>query len=260
MVHFTDSNIKESSGAAYDFNDPSVFYTMNDENGPIYTVDRTTGATVGKFGVNFALNDPEALATNRQGNLFLLDGGNDGSHGTDNLFALYWRSAPGRGYPGTLSWNRATFEFADGSPRNLEGFCINGADSSKRFFISKTNPSKVFAMDPGDTLTNGGHYEIDQVATGLGSYISDMCISPDGNFAMARRMDQNDKVYLYETDDWTELGPSPFTVPSMSKPEGIAINWAQTKYLITSEGQFSTFYERDLPDYLKPGPDFSPCG
>lgn len=262
MPKFQDPVINESSGCAIDIDDADLFYTINDENGPVYAVDRSSGALVGKCGVNRTTIDTEAICMAANGNLWLADSGANGNHVDRETIALLWRQAFGRHYPGTLNWNRATFQYPDGTMRNCEAFIVNPLDVSWRYFLTKTSPGRLYRTPLN--IESGNNYNLVYVQDLPISYVSDACYTPDGSLVLCRR--DPDHVSGATTTIWVlsgdtfELVGTITGLPSMSKSEGVGVTWDQLGFTITNEGAKTTFYNEPMPLAYRQGPGFSPCG
>ena len=95
-----DNRVSESSALAVSPRDPELLHTVNDSGHDpvVYTVDRTSGDVVGTTllgGLDPDTLDPEAIAVDPDGRLWVADTGDNVHRRTD--VALYAVRAPGRG-------------------------------------------------------------------------------------------------------------------------------------------------------------------
>lgn len=258
MPNFTDGRITESSGAAYSLLYPGNFYTNNDENTAVFLVFADNGNTTGTFTVKGAtLIDPECVRVDAQARLWVCDIGDNSSN--RSTVAVYQRGEPGPGNLGPLDFTKYVLNYSDG-PRNAESF-LTHPDGVTRYVISKESNGRLYKLP--DNLSVTGTNTMTFVQNGLGTNVSDATFTPDGRFVLTRRAGQNTTVYVHDpASSWAQIDT--ITVPSLTKPEGITVAGDQLSFLITSEGQYSPFYNVAMPSAyqpLAPGPSPSnPCG
>lgn len=219
-IHWTDSNITESSGLAYSRKWANIAYTNNDENGPIYVVDLTTGDTVGKLTVaDRTMVDPESMSIDFKGGLWLADIGNNDPIGDprDDV-RVYTRGEPGPGHYETKPFTRYILKYPSGTPHNAETF-ITWPDGKKQI-ISKVASGVVYQLPT--TLKTGATNTMTAVfgPDAALNLVSDAVVSQDGRWVFLLRQGQLSTIYVFNTS-WTQVGT--ISMSAMTKPEGIAI-------------------------------------
>jgi hypothetical protein len=250
MVNFTDASIDESSGLAMSVAFADLFYTCNDENGPIYAVQPSTGNTVGTATLAHTLVDPEAVSVDRNGGLWLADIGDNSSNRSS--VAVYLIAAePG---PGTHSPSSSQYvlTYPDG-PRNAEAFVAYLPGDQR--IITKDNPSRVYQL-PSSLVAGGTANGLTHVGTLTVGAVADAAITPDGRFLLLRCEGSNTTVYVHDAVSYAALGT--IDVPSQTKPEGITVAVDQLSFWISSEGVNAPLYNVALPAEYQPAASTAP--
>jgi hypothetical protein len=243
-VIIDDSRIKESSTLAYSKKYPDVVYTLNDENGPIYMVNVTTGKVVGDFKLKgVTLVDPEALDVGSDGFVTLGDiGDNDLNH---KEIAIYVFPEPKLAKRQTIVANKYRLAYKDGKKRNAESLIVNPITNDK-FIITKASPkSEIWKIPnkPSETSVN----KLTLVKTGLPVLVSDASFSRTGSHVVLRQKGKNDIVYVLKASTWTAASPASFKVSRVDQPESIAVNWDNDEISYGSEGAKSPLYTVTFP-------------
>jgi dipeptidyl aminopeptidase/acylaminoacyl peptidase len=265
MVAFTDSRISESSGLATS-SDPAVLWTLNDEPAKphAFGVNTGTGDTVATFSLAGAsLHDPEAIFRDHLRRLWYFDtGDNDSDRPYVRVFVL-GEPAP-NGNHGDLGHTMYKLSYPGGA-RNAEAGFVQPTTNTA-YIISKEASSKLYSL-PAKIYTDRVN-PLTLVHSSMGADVSDASITPDGRFLLSRRQDENTTVYVQRTSDWGF--ETPVTVPSQTKPEGIAVATDQLSFWISSEGSHAPLYQVSMPTAYRPAaavpppkpPSFpaSPCG
>lgn len=266
MVAFVDDRITESSGLTASRRYPSVLWTINDENVKphVYGVNTTTGKTVATFSLRNALiQDPEAIARDSHDRLFYSDiGDNDSNRPYVRLFKL-GEPVPNKSH-GDLACTGYRLGYPGGTSRNAESFFVHPT-TDVAYIITKETPSALYRL-PAKLRTDKTNTLV-LVDSSMGDEVSDASITPDGRFLLTRRKDQNTTVYVHQTTNWDQVGT--ITVPSQTKPEGIAVAADQLSFWVSSEGENAPLYKVTMPAAYqpvqapaipKPTPPATPCG
>lgn len=231
----TDKRIDESSSLAVSRQFIGTAYTANDESDPvIYAFDIPTGQVVGTTRlIGAKLRDPEAMALDRWGNLWLADAGDNKAKRNDA--ALY--GFPEQG-PTTASTPVVRYPIAydDDRAHNVETLLIHPITGEK-YLVTKTKKGsgQVFALprvlDPASP----------NLATDVGAdvprKVSDGAISPNGVWAVLR-----DEKRLYVYDVHSGVLVQTVTAPKLDKGESLSFNPSGRSFLVGSEGKKSPLY------------------
>src|SRR5580765_3971461 len=177
-VTWAPTDITESSGLATSRSWDDAIYTMNDENGPVFCVNPTTGAGRGRFTLKGrTLVDPESLSCDLRGQIHVWDiGDNNADRGYVSLFVL---GEPGPGQHGALACTKYRLQYPGGA-RNAETGIV--WPSGLKQIISKQATSKLYSLP--STLRAGGDYmnQLSDTGTTLGANVSDAVVSSDGHW------------------------------------------------------------------------------
>lgn len=247
MGTWDDSDITESSGLAYSRKWASLVYTMNDEPGPIFAVNTSTGATVGRRDIDGSLSDPESLDIDLNGVLRLFDiGDNDATRDWVNM---YVHGEPGPGY-GDLNWRKFKIKYPGGTSHNAE----TGVSwpNGKIDIVTKEATGKVMRLPK--TLDSGGFNTCTQVKSSSDlNFVSDAVTQKDGRWAFALKQGELDTVFIFD-DHWDQVDT--ISMPSMVKPEGIAITpGGQYLFVCDDNGGPGGHYQRvTIPAGYRPVP------
>lgn len=228
-----DRRITESSGLA--MAGPDLAYTINDENGPVFVIRPSTGATVRTIDPPGHLEDPEAVAVDSQGRLWVGDTG-DGHPPGD--------PARRRHVTITVDGERFAIRYPSG-PVNAEALLVHPITGAA-YVISKARVGRLYAlpqpMAPG-LATDTGHR--------LPAFVTDAAFTRDGRFALMRTMTQPE-LLVFDASTWTQVGALP--APPMAQGESLAVEPDGRSVLIGSEGVHSPLIRVPLPTAFAPPP------
>ena len=227
-----DPRITESSSLAISARFPGIAYTANDEGkAVVYAVDIASGAVVGTTKLKGALfTDPEGLAIDSQGTLWLADVGDNKKRRSEvALFAF-----PEQG-PGEYKVKPATYRiiYSDGIPRNAEAFLLNPRSGAKYIVTKcKKRPGSLFAL-PTELRLN-----TPQVAVDLGipmpAKITDGAFTADGAWVV---LTDGRQAHVLDPVTWAIARSIP--LPQVRQGESLAFDPHGKRFLIGSEGKNS---------------------
>jgi DNA-binding beta-propeller fold protein YncE len=241
-VRLADERINEASGLACSVNHSDLIYTVNDEDGPVFAVDRRTGATVGTFRVaGRKLRDPEALSIGSDGVLWIADIG--ANRGAKKAYALYALAEPGPGDHGELSAARYRVIYPDGSRQNAEAFLVHPV-TGDGYLITRGEFGLLYRVRAGSLDTSRKNL-LEFVQAGLPEQITDACFTVDGAFVLVREFGRRKKVIVLDADTWRVVDE--FRVPKVKQPESIAADPDGAHVWIGSEGDNSPLIRVALP-------------
>ena len=248
VSHMEDGRIKESSGLAYSVKHPDLVYTMNDSgNRPmVFAVQVSTGKVVGETDLeSLDLEDPESIAVDPRGRLWLGDLGDNDRDRDDVSIVAFEEPGPGSAAPRGLQ--RYPVRFNTG-PSNVEAMMVYPA-SGQIFLISKKNEDggkpNLFALPRSLTPDQPN------VATSLNrpmpSGVSDATFTPDGRHAL---IETASTVFVYDSETWQTVGE--FPGPGLSKAESMTVEPGGKSVLMGSEGEDSPLVRIALPAVALP--------
>lgn len=240
VVTLQDSRIDEASWLALPPGpNPTYAYMGNDEDGPIFVVELSSGKTLDTFRLNYALKDPESGDVSPGGALWIADiGDNDANRSYCSLYVLH---EPGTSITtGSLVAERYRFTY-EGGPRNAEAFFIHPI-TGNRYIISKQAVGNLYRNDKG-TLSQDTIGKFRKVGTGLPAYVTEAKFTPDGAWVVARQKDHNNTVIVLDGETFRFDGS--FSVPPTIKGESIDTDG--TSVWFGSEGVHSPLIRTPLP-------------
>lgn len=250
-VLITDDRVSESSGLAHGVLYPDLVYTLNDEPGPIYAIEKTTGNVVGVCTLQgVTLKDSECLDIREDGVMWVSDSGDNNLD--KSSYSVYVFREPGRGTK-TVTAEKYLFKTPHG-PKNLESFCIRPSDDKAmrhRYWISKELPksrlyrSKVGALLPDKVNT------LEYLAGYLPGNTSDVCFSVDGRWVFLRQKDWPVTISVLNGQTWKWLEDIP--CPRTEKGESICADPDGKTVWIGSEGDDSPLIPVTLPEEYQAG-------
>lgn len=216
MGTWKDPNITEASGLACSRKSAAVIFTHNDEDGPVYAANSSTGVTVGKRGVkDHTLTDPEDIDLDILGYLWLADiGDNDANRSSVAVYKLKEFTS---GFPGDVTWTRYVLRYPSGTAHNAETF-MNRSDG-KQFIISKVASGVVYQLPK---LTSGTNQM--KAAHGPDSdlaFVSGGVFQTDGQHSFLLKQGHLSTIYVFDRN-WNQIDT--ISMPAMTKPEGIGIS------------------------------------
>jgi hypothetical protein len=241
-----DDNIKESSGLAYSSKFSDLAYTINDENGPIYTIRPSTGKVVGTIKLDgVKLGDPESLYVDPYGHIWLGDLGDNDEERDDA--AIYAFNEPGAGKFEVKQTLKFPVNFDDG-PTNVEAMLVNPI-SGQVYLIRKVKDKKkdgsIFALP--NPLENGQTNRARKLDTKMPPWVTDGEITPDGARALVKT---EDEIFVYDPESWELLDH--FKTRKIGQSESLTIEPDQKNVLIGAEGKGSPLLRIPLPADARP--------
>jgi hypothetical protein len=232
MSTLQDSRITESSGLAFSKHWLDTCYTMNDEAGRLFTVQPSTGKTIGTFTLSgVTLKDPEAIRLNQAtGKLWVGDIGDNTA--SRSSVAIYVLPEPG---PGNHTVTAAKFpiKYSDG-PRNAEALLIDSSTSTG-FIISKESKAHVYQVDAANKIAR-------RITIIGAAYVSDATFTLSNRYALIRRKGKDD-VQIWDRN-WKLV--KTLSVPHVTKGESITMDPDGAHFWIGSEGANSPLYRVPL--------------
>lgn len=214
MGHWQFPELTEASGLAYSRKWASLAYVHNDEAGPLYAVDLSTGKKLGSASISgVTLVDPESVDIDLDGIVWRFDVG-DNDENRSHVSAYSHREF-GPNDIGSVGWIRYDFTY-QGGPRNAEtGICW---PNGRIDIVDKRASGSVFEFTKhrGSTATLKRRYG---PSTDL-AFVSDAVASQDGKWAFVLKKDHNSTIYVFNSK-WQQVDS--FAMPAMTKPEGIGI-------------------------------------
>lgn len=247
-----DERIRESSGLAYSVKYPDLAYTMNDSKNPavVYAIQVSTGRVVGRVDLeDFDLEDPESIAVDRQGRLWLGDlGDNDGERDDASILVF---DEPGRGEKAPRAVQRFPVAFQDG-PKNVEGMMVYPS-TRQVFLISKTEGGAGTLFVLPKTLRNGEENVATDLRRQMPAKVTDAAFTPDGRYALVKTATG---VVAYDVKTWEPI--SSFRTPGLDKGESLTVEPGGRSILMGSEGDDSPILRVTLPSALTRGADAAP--
>jgi hypothetical protein len=241
----SDDRINESSGLAYSSKFSDLAYTINDEDGPIYTIRPSTGKVVGTIKLDgVKLGDPESLYVDPYGHIWLGDLGDNDEERDD--VAIYAFNEPGAGKFEVKETLKFPVTFPDG-PTNVEAMLVDPI-SGQVYLIHKTKKEKdstVYALP--NPLSNGQDNRARNLDKQMPKWVTDGIITPDGARALVKT---EDEIYVYDPETWERLDQ--FKTRKIGQSESITIEPDQKNVLIGAEGEGSPLLRIPLPADARP--------
>lgn len=232
-IRLQDPRITESSSLAFSKHWLDCAYTANDEPGRLFTIQPSTGKTIGTFTLaGVTLRDPEAMRLNQgTGNLWVGDiGDNNGNRGHVNIYVF---PEPGPG-DHTITPRNFPIRYSDG-PRNAEAICIDST-TNVGYILSKEAKAGVYQVDAANQIAR-------RIKTITAAYVSDATFTLSNRFVLVRRKGQDNVQVRDRSWNWVNTIPC----PHVEKGESITMDADGAHFWIGSEGQFSPLYKIALP-------------
>jgi len=246
VSHIGDNRIVESSGLAYSVKYPDLAYTMNDSgNRPVvYAIKVSTGAVVGQTDLaSFNLKDPESIAVDPRGRLWLGDlGDNDASRDDVSIVAF---DEPGPGSAAPRAVQRFPVSYPNG-PVNVEGMMVYPT-TEQVFLINKTEHGNATLFALPRTLRNHQDNEAVNLRRPMPVGVSDASFTPDGRHAL---VETGTVIRTYDVTTWEPVGQ--FETPNLKQAESLTIEPGGRSILLGSEGKDSPLVRMALPAYAVP--------
>ncbi|MFL6091216.1 MAG: hypothetical protein ACJ71Z_13885 [Aeromicrobium sp.] len=241
-VRLTDPRIDESSGLACSVAHPNVVYTLNDEDGPVFVIDASSGETAGTFRIEGAkLGDPEALSLGPDGMLWIADIG--ANRGKKKAFALYALAEPGPGDHGVLAAVKYRIAYPTGGRPDAEAFLVHPI-TGDGYVMTRQSSGRLYRFAAGQ-VEAGRKNTLELVASDLPARITDGCFTVDGRFALVRQQGRRKTVTVLDPTTWQVVDE--FSVPRLKQPESIAADPDGRHVWIGSEGVSSPLIRVALP-------------
>ena len=252
VSRMADDRIRESSGLAYSAKYPNLAYTMNDSKNRavVYAIQVSTGRVVGQVDLeDFDLEDPESIAVDRQGRLWLGDLGDNDGERDDASILVFDEPGPGNKAPSAVQRFPVVFQ---GGPENVEGMMIYPS-TRQVFLINKTESGAATLFVLPQALRNGEENVATDLHRQMPARVSDATFTPDGRFALVKTATG---VVAYDVKTWQAV--SSFQTPGLDKGESLTVEPAGRSILMGSEGDDSPIVRMVLPSALAPAAAATP--
>ena len=240
ISEITDNRIQESSGLALSVKHDDLVYTMNDEGGSgakVYAVQVSTGEVVGATDVSaLPLEDPESMAVDADGTLWLGDLG-DNDHQRDDA-AIYAFPEPGPGEHRVSGTDRYPIALP-GGPQDVEGLMVH-PQTRRVYIVSKNEDGNGQIFELPD-LTAGGTVQaraVGEAPTG----VTDASFTHSGQWAVLRT---EEGLWLYDPTSWEAVGH--VETPKLEQGESVTVEQGDQTVLLGSEGRNSPLVRVALP-------------
>jgi hypothetical protein len=256
VSHIDDSRIVESSGLAYSAKYPDLAYTMNDSGHRpmVYAIKVSTGRVVGQTDLaSFHLKDPESIAVDPRGRLWLGDlGDNDGDRDDVSIVAF---DEPGPGSAAPRAVQRFPVSYPNGH-MNVEGMMVYPT-TGQVFLINKTENGNATLFALPRTLRNHERNEAVNLRRPMPVGVSDASFTPDGRHAL---VETGTVIRAYDITTWEPAGQ--FETPDLQQAESLTVEPGGRSILLGSEGEDSPLVRVTLPAYAAPvsQPTSAPTG
>jgi len=247
VSRIADERIRESSGLAYSVKYPDLAYTMNDSKNRamVYAIQVSTGRVVGQVDLeDFDLEDPESIAVDRQGRLWLGDLGDNDIERDDVSILVF--DEPGPGKKAARAVQRFPVAFKDG-PANVEGMMIYPS-TRQVFLINKTEGGAGTLYVLPKSLRNGEENIAINLRRPMPARVSDAAFTPDGRHALVKT---STGVVAYDVATWQPI--KSFQTPGLDQGESLTVEPGGRSILMGSEGDDSPILRVNLPSELAPG-------
>jgi hypothetical protein len=246
VSHIADGRIKESSGLAYSVKYPNLAYTMNDSKNRavVYAIQVSTGRVVGQVDLErYDLEDPESIAVDAQGRLWLGDLGDNDSDRDDTSILVF--NEPGTGSKTPQGLQRFRIEY-QGGPENVEGMMVSPT-TRRVFLINKTDGGAATLYGLPPSLRNGAENVATNLRRPMPARVSDAAFTPDGRYALVKTATS---VVAYDVTTWKPV--TSFPTPGLDKGESLTVEPGGRSILLGSEGNDSPIVRVTLPADLRP--------
>lgn len=246
VSRIADERIQESSGLAYSVKHPNLAYTMNDSKNRavVYAVQVSTGRVVGQVDLErYNLEDPESIAVDSQGRVWLGDlGDNDGDRNDASILVF---DEPGMGSKAPNALQRFPIAL-QGGPENVEGMLVSPS-TRQVFLINKTEGGAASLFVLPQSLRNGAENVATNLRRQMPARVADAAFTPDGRFALVKTATG---VVAYDVETWKPINS--FRTPELDKGESLTVEPGGRSILLGSEGDDSPIVRMTLPSALAP--------
>jgi len=246
VSHIADERIQESSGLAYSVKYPNLAYTMNDSKNRavVYAIQVSTGRVVGQVDLErFDLEDPESIAVDAQGRVWLGDLGDNDSNRHDASILVF--DEPGMGRKAPQGLQRFPIEL-EGGPENVEGMMVSPA-TRQVFLINKTDSGAASLYVLPQSLRSGSENVATDLHRQMPARVADATFTPDGRYALVKTATG---VVAYDVKSWNAVDS--FETPRLDKGESLTVEPDGRSILLGSEGDDSPIVRVTLPSALAP--------
>lgn len=227
-----DPRITESSSLAISTRFPGIAYTANDEGKAIvFAVDIESGQVVGTTKLKKTLfTDPEAMAIDSHGTLWLGDIGDNKKRRSDVVLFAFPEQGPG---DHKVKPVRYAISYPDGRPRNAEAFLLNPVTGAKYLVTKrKKRPGALFAL-PRELRADGSNVAID-MGIPMPTRVTDGAFTADGAWVV---LTDGRQAHVLDPGTWAVIRS--IALPPVRQGESIAFDPDGTRFLIGSEGKNS---------------------
>lgn len=240
----SDGRITESSGLAVSQRFADIGYTINDSGNTaqLYAIKISTGEVVGTTSLtNLVWTDPEALALDGSGGLWIADTGDNDARRLNA--SLYRIKEPG---PGDRQVAVETYPIRyQYGPVDVESLAID-PDSGRKILVTKEAEGGRLLELPANLSTETSNAPV-EIADGALSLATDAAWSPDGQWIVVRSYGAVQTIKASTAEGYA-VNP----VPPQPQGETIAFDSAST-FLLGSEGADSELVRYDF--FAPPKPD-----
>jgi hypothetical protein len=187
------------------------------------------------------LVDPEAMATDSAGTVWLADtGDNDAQRGGGALYAFGEPGAGDHAIPAT----RYPIVYPGGASYNVETLLINPVTNAK-YLVTKSASSngRLFSL-PRTLSPTTANLSVDTGVTTIPPMVSDGDFSPRGTRVILRNgTPGSQEAFVFNASTWVRLS-SITTVPNSSsgKGESVSFDPRATRFLTSREGDDAPLY------------------
>lgn len=229
MSAIIDPRITESSSLAISTRFPGIAYTANDEGKAIvFAVDIASGDVVGTTKLKKTqFTDPEAMAIDSQGTLWLGDIGDNKKRRSEVVLFAFPEQGPGEHKVKPI---RYSISYADGRPRNAEAFLLNPVTDAKYLVTKrKKQPGSLFSL-PSELRVESTNVARD-VGIPMPRKVTDGAFTVDGAWVV---LTDGRQAHVLDPGTWTVSRSIP--LPPVRQGESVAFDPDGTRFLIGSEG------------------------
>lgn len=243
----TDERIDEQSGLAISAAHEGLAYVINDSGSDpdVYALDLATCEVVGTTAVrNVEWRDPEALALDGKGTLWIADTGDN--NGVRDDAAFYALPEPGR-RDGRVTPTVHPVEFETGR-EDVETLLIDPTTGAKWVITKGLLGGELLALP--DELPQDAVSVARSTGHSMPILATDGAVTPDGRYAVVRTYLA---MHLYELgDEVTKVSST--SLPPQEQGETIAVDPSGTSVLVGSEGVAQPLYRLPLetPEPVEP--------
>ena len=249
----SDERIDELSGLAVSVAHDGVAYAINDSGSDpeVYAVDLVTCEVVGTTVVRgVAWRDPEALALDGEGTLWIADTGDN--TGIRDDAALYALPEPGR-RDGRVTPTVHPIAFETGL-EDVETLLIDPTSGATWVVTKGFLGGELLALP--DELPEGAVSTATSTGVSMPILATDGAVTPDGRYAVVRTYLA---MHLFDlSDEVTKVSST--TLPAQEQGETIAVDPSGSSVLAGSEGVGQPLYRVPLvtPEPVEPAQDPEP--